>query len=98
MNKSLIRRLERLEARPVSPETTSRLRRQWLQTGIIPRAPVAALKLAIMFEAAIAEMDASVPSPDENEQRQKQDRARQLREMAKNPAPWMGREFRMKRR
>ena len=95
MRGSLLKRLEALEARPVSPETLRRLRCEWMQTGIVPRAPLPALKMAAMFEAAIAELHAYVPHVDEERQLQAENHAKQLREVARNPTAWMGRELQL---
>ena len=96
MNKSLVRRLERLEARPASPDVLQRVDYEWRRTGVVPRAPIAALKLTAMFAARIAELHAYVPSspnPDSPERQALLEYAAGLHQIEKSPTSWMGREF-----
>ncbi len=98
MNKSLVRRLERLESGPVSHDALHRVRTEWRRTGVVPDAPPNALRLACFAEAGVAEMEASVPrsgDADAEERRRELllNYAGEVRELRRNPRAWVGREF-----
>ncbi len=102
MNKSLNRRLERLEQRPVSGDLLHQVRTEWARTGVVPAAPANALRLACSFEAGIAELEAFVPGCDEAdaEERRREsilNYAGELREMQRDPCAMVGHEFALHR-
>ena len=103
MNKSLHRRLERLEQRPVSGELLHQVRTEWGRTGVVPAAPAPALRLACMFEAGLAEMEASIPAStdaDAEERRREMflNYAGELRRMQRDPRAMVGHEFSLHRK
>ena len=98
MNKSLVRRLERLEQRPVSGEVLHRVRDEWRRTGVVPAAPAPALRLVCGMEAGVAELEAYVPRPgdaDAEERRREMflNYAGELREMQRDPRAMVGHQF-----
>ena len=101
MRWSLVRRLEALEARPVSGQVLGDVRHEWYISGIVPKAPPAAIKLTAMFAARIAELHAYVPSSpnlDDPQRRASLEHAAALHEIRKDPSAWMGCEFQLEER